>query len=171
MKTTFYFSDSTRGIKVLGVVMIFYILLVATHEGEFWPFSIYPMFSQAGNPWSRALVMDVTDVPDEALWDILRLHDSDPSIIPVGRYGVDQIDFANFISKTEEWTPSRREALLTMFGPDALQGRRWMAASVHGAMDEESSVTILIVPLLLMTEEGVILRPEVPSNQENSEGF
>lgn len=171
MKTTFYFRDAIQGMKVIGVVMIFYILLVATHEGEFWPFSIYPMFSQAGNPWTRAMVMDVTDVPDEALWEILRLDESDPSVIPVGRYGVDQIDFANFISKTQEWTPSRREALLTMFGPDALQGRRWMAASVHGAMEEESTVTILIVPLLLMTEEGVTLRPEVNQHQNNSEGF
>ena len=25
-------------------------LLVSTHLGEFWPFSIYPMFSRGGHP-------------------------------------------------------------------------------------------------------------------------
>lgn len=160
MKSTFYFRDALRAMKIIGIVMIFYLLLVASHEGEFWPFSIYPMFSQAGNPWTRALVMDVSDLPDEQIWQIRVLEELSIDVIPVGRYGVDQIDFANFISKTEQWTPSRREALLTMFGVEAVRGRRWMAASVHGEMDEHGMVVISIYPLLLITEEGVQLRPE-----------
>jgi hypothetical protein len=51
--------------KVIGIILLIYAVLVASHEGEFWPFSIYPMFSQAGNPWTRAMVIDVTDLPDE----------------------------------------------------------------------------------------------------------
>ena len=43
--------------------------LLPSHEGEFWPFSIYPMFSQAGNPWTRAMVLDVTTTPDAELWE------------------------------------------------------------------------------------------------------
>lgn len=31
--------------------MVVFAVLVGTHEGEFWTFSIDPMFSQAGNPW------------------------------------------------------------------------------------------------------------------------
>ena len=39
------------------------------HElGEFWPFSIYPMFSQGGRPWVRSLVREVTDASDPQLW-------------------------------------------------------------------------------------------------------
>lgn len=34
--------------------LVVYGLLVAIHLGEFWPFSIYPMFSQTGNPWTGA---------------------------------------------------------------------------------------------------------------------
>ena len=33
--------------------------LLATNLGEFWPFSIYPMFSKAGGEWTRAVVLEI----------------------------------------------------------------------------------------------------------------
>ena len=62
-------SLSRKGMKIIGITLLIYALLVAPHEGEFWPLSIYPMFSQAGNPWSRAMVLDVTDQPDSEVWE------------------------------------------------------------------------------------------------------
>lgn len=47
--------------RIIGIVLLINILLVSTHRGEFWPFSIFPMFSQAGNPWSRGVVENVRD--------------------------------------------------------------------------------------------------------------
>ncbi|TVQ64673.1 MAG: hypothetical protein EA360_11750 [Balneolaceae bacterium] len=171
MQSTFYFRDAVRGMRIIALVLLFFILLVATHEGEFWPFSIYPMFSQAGNPWTRAMVLDVTDTPDELIWEIRTLYENDLRVVPVRRYGVDQIDFSNFISKTEEWTPGRRQALRTMFGEESLNGRRWIAASVHGEMDEAGAVTISIYPLLLITDDQVTLRPSLPDAEQAGEGF
>ena len=48
-----------KALRITLGTLIVYALLVATHLGEFWPFSIYPMFSQAGNPWSRAVVREM----------------------------------------------------------------------------------------------------------------
>ena len=49
-----------KSVRITLISFIIYGALVATHEGEYWPFSIYPMFSKAGNPWTRAIVRDVT---------------------------------------------------------------------------------------------------------------
>lgn len=152
---------TTRGMKVLGITLIIYAALVATHEGEFWPFSIYPMFSQAGNPWTRAMVIDVTHTDEDLIWQVQHpdhLH-GDP--VPVRRYGVDQIDYSNFISKTENWTGERMEALITMFGPHNIEGRKWMAAKVHGRMVGADSVAVEVVPWLLMSETGVYRNPNL----------
>ncbi len=157
-------SLTKRGMKVLGIVLIIYAALVATHEGEFWPFSIYPMFSQAGNPWTRAMVIDVTDTDDELIWQVQEPGNLHGRPVPVRQYGVDQIDYSNFMSKTENWTSDRMDAVLAMFGSHNLANRRWIAAKVHGQMIGRDSVAVEVLPWLLLTEDGVYRNPELPES-------
>lgn len=149
---------------MIGIILLIYATLVATHEGEFWPFSIYPMFSQAGNPWTRAMVIDVTDVPDQEIWETQNLTGLQGKAISVKKYGVDQIDFSNFVSKTNNWTPGRKQALKLMFGEENLRGQRWMASRVRGELAGQDSVVVEIVPFLLITEDSVYTNP----NQDES---
>ena len=151
--------EINRGMKVIGIILIFYGLLVASHKGEFWPFSIYPMFSKAGNPWTRAMVLDMSDVPESDLWQPRTLSDLEAEPIPVGNFGVDQIDFSNFISKTENWTPRRKEALRSMFGPENIGSGRWMTSKVHGKLVGSDSVVVMIQPFLLVTADSVFTNP------------
>lgn len=153
--------ESKRGMKIIGVILIMYAALVASHEGEFWPFSIYPMFSQAGNPWTRAMVLDVTNLPDDELWNRTPLEQKPGNAVPVGQFGVDQIDFSNFVSKTDEWTTARLDAMHIMFGAQNIAHHRWMVSKVHGRMVGTDSVTVEIQPLILLTEEGSILNPHI----------
>ena len=148
-----------RSMKTIGIVLIVYALLVATHEGEFWPFSIYPMFSQAGNPWTRAMVIDVTDADPDEFWRPQTLDNKSGPPVPLRVYGVDQIDYSNFISQTKNWTPQRRDALRHMFGADQIGENRWLAAKVHGEMIGEDSVSVRIEPFLLMTADSVFMNP------------
>jgi len=152
-------EQTKRGIKVIGIILLIYAVLVATHEGEFWPFSIYPMFSQAGNPWTRAMVIDVTDVPDEIMWQLQNPDQKTGPPVSMREIGVDQIDYSNFISKTEDWTGSRRDAVRLMFGPDNIGNSRWMAAKVHGKMIGSDSVAVTIQPFLLVTADSVYMNP------------
>ncbi|MCC5906288.1 MAG: hypothetical protein JJU13_08785 [Balneolaceae bacterium] len=151
--------ESRRRMKIIGITLLIYAMLVASHEGEFWPFSIYPMFSQAGNPWTRAMVMDVTDLPDEEIWLNQPLESKAGTPVALREIGVDQIDYSNFISKTENWTDSRRDAVRTMFGPENIGEARWMAAKVHGRMIGEDSVAVQIQPFLLVTADSVYMNP------------
>ena len=150
---------SKKGMKVIGVIFVIFALLVAPHEGEFWPFSIYPMFSQAGNPWTRAMVIDVTDHDTDEIWEAHSLENLRGNPIPVGKYGVDQIDYSNFMSKTRNWTEPRRMALIQMFGSENIGSQRWMASKVHGKMVGEDSVAVIVQPFLLFTADSVYMNP------------
>lgn len=150
-----------RFMKIIAISFLFYGLLVASHEGEFWPFSIYPMFSQAGNPWTRAMVLDVSNTPDDQIWQTFTLQDLPYEPIPLRQFGVDQIDYSNFISKTGNWTPERKGALINMFGREQIGSKRWMAAKAEGRLIGRDSVVVRITPFLLMSEEGVFENPNL----------
>lgn len=158
-------SFSKRGIKIIGVTVLIYAVLVAPHEGEFWPFSIYPMFSQAGNPWTRAMVVDVTHKPEADIWERYPLYELESNVVPVLDYGVDQIDFSNFVSKTEHWSERRRNALINMFGRQAIGSKRWMISKVRGEMVGSDSVSVEIIPFILITSESTYLNPNIPESE------
>lgn len=148
-------SFQKKSTRYLLSVLVVFVLLVAPHEGEFWPFSIYPMFSQAGNPWTRALVRDVTETPDSLKWKTTDLENLHGMPVALQDYGVDQIDFANFISKTQHWTPKRKQALQVMFGKENIKDRELMVMKVHGRLIGDDSVMVQADPLLLVTAETV----------------
>lgn len=154
-------TQAKQGMKAIGVIFLAYAILVAPHEGEFWPFSIYPMFSQAGNPWTRAMVLDVTHLDEDEIWETRSLENMRGNPVPVGNYGVDQIDYSNFMSKTENWTEPRRMALIRMFGAENIGSRQWMASKVHGKMVDEDSVAVEIQPFLMFTADSVYMNPNL----------
>jgi hypothetical protein len=158
-------SFSKRSMKIIGATLLVYVLLVAPHEGEFWPLSIYPMFSQAGNPWTRAMVLDVTSKPDADLWEPQLLQNRSSDVVAVGEYGVDQIDFSNFVVKTRDWTHSRRQALKEMFGPSSISGDRWMVSKVRGELIGRDSVSIEITPFILLTADSTFINPNLPDTE------
>ncbi len=145
--------------KIIGVIFLVFVFTVATHDGEFWPFSIFPMFSKAGNPWTRAMVLDVTNLENEELWKIHSLNERSAAAISLRKQGVDQIDFSNFVSKTNHWSETRTNALLTMFDNEVPQERQWMIAKVRGELDQEDLITVQIHPLFLLSNDRIIRNP------------
>ncbi len=153
-------TDPTRrAFRILGVTFLAYGLLVATNDGEFWPFSIFPMFSQAGNPWARAVVRDVP--PGEAArWDTTLAAGLPGTGYPLLDYGVDPIDLANFVRKTDRWTEARAAALRQMLAP--VPGSRLAVFRADGRIDEADSVRVSFVPVAFVTEGAVLLNPGLP---------
>lgn len=139
-------------------VLFVYALTVAVNLGEFWPFSIYPMFSQAGNPWSRSMVREVT-ADDSLSWDVTPLADVPGLPYGVRSGGVDPIDLANFVSKTEVWDQDRVAALSLMLLADPpREPLRLMVYRVRARLTEEDSVAITATPYVLV---GTDLVPDV----------
>lgn len=149
---------------ILIVTLIINALLVATHEGEFWPFSIFPMFSQAGNPWSRAVVQQVDSVSDTTIWNTKPLSEIENRVISLDSIGVDAIDFANFVSKTKNWNQKRVQALRDLVDINEHPEAKWMATQVKGSMVDDDSVVVEAIPLILVTKDTTYYNPNITFN-------
>lgn len=146
------------------LTLLVYAALVATHLGEFWPFSIYPMFSQAGQPWSRTAVVDVSEYGDSewSEWRSVPVDSLPGTPVALDELGVDPIDLANFISKTRSWDDERVEALNRMFRVENLGERRLLVMRVRGSMDERDSVIVRFEPTVALGGGRTALNPSVP---------
>lgn len=150
-----------RSARIVVITMIAYVSLVASHLGEFWPFSIYPMFSSAGRPWSRAVVrslpagMTAADLD----WTPSALEDLPGHAFAAEFEGIEAIDLANYVSKTERWTDDRVAGLHRMFAED-LEGRSLLVMRVDSVL-EGDAIGVRFVPYVLITAEGAMLNPEL----------
>ena len=152
--------------RIVGVVLLVNILLVSTHLGEFFPFSIFPMFSQAGKPWSRGVVENVQDTTRANLWATKPIGEIEDRVLPLQKYGIHSIDYANYISKTKDWTPKKINGLRSTFQIDQHPGQMWMATRVVGSINEQDSVVIKAIPMFLFTADTTYKNPRLFSNEQ-----
>lgn len=178
-----------REVNVLAGTFVLTAILLATHLGEFWPFSIYPMFSKAGEPWTRALIVErgIDELPDgwaacldmigdadEAScgWPDEPFHPEHAVALSAAAMGVDPIDFANFVSKTRLWTRESAEAILTMTGGGPADDRVWFVYKVKGRIDPagrgrgRDAFLLHMEPTVVFTKDGMLIRP--PANAHAS---
>lgn len=149
-----------RALRIVGGVLVVYALLVATHLGEFWPFSIYPMFSQAGNPWTRAVVRELpsqTD-PDTLSWEAVSLQELPGAPYPVDPKGINQNDVANYVSKTDRWTDGRVQGLRSLFTKGRTLSSPLLVLRVRGKL-EADTVAVTATPVLLFEPDTTRLHP------------
>lgn len=106
-----------RALRVLAVVVACHGVLVATHGGEFWPFSSYPMFARAGRPWQRALVR-VVDAPllRSAPLAAYTLEALPGAPLPLSKHGIPQNDLSTLLQRAEAWGDGELEVLSELFG-------------------------------------------------------
>lgn len=151
---------------ILLTALLINTILVATHQGEFWPFSIFPMFSQAGNAWSRGVVQTIDNKIEPSIWDKRNLAEIEDQVLSLDSIGVDAIDYANFISKTKEWNPKRIKALRDLLDIDEYPESKWMITIVNGYLAEKDSVVVEATPLFLFTEDTTYRNPHIFSNYQ-----
>ena len=131
-------------------------LLLASHAGEFWPFSILPMFSRAGVPWTRTMVRDIS-----AEGDVARVADAARGTpFPLESIGVAQNDLAKLVLGFGDTLDDDEAALLANMFAEARSARRLLLVRVTGSLSHDQ-VTLRQVPFAILDRAGV--RPaEVP---------
>ncbi len=149
-----------RSMRILGVLFLVMGVLVASHKGEFWPFSIYPMFSRAGKPWSRAIVRDYTLVPDGRLWETAPLDEISGEPFALRDHGIEGPDIANFVVKNRNWSREGQEGFRKIFLDYLGDGRRFMLFRVNGRAQGDD-VIVEAVPVMLMYADSTRLNPSL----------
>lgn len=157
-----------RSAVTLGSTFFVYVVLVATNLGEFWPFSIYPMFSQGGIPWSRAVVREIPRDDPALGWESRTVSQLPGEPYPLLEHGVDPIDLANFVSKTRIWDERRVHGLRKMFGEGEIARRDLLVMRVDGRIVDDDSVSVSFVPYALMTADSTALNSSLPRTSDSA---
>ncbi len=150
-----------KAFRLFITIFLIYGFLVATHEGEFWPYSIYPMFSQAGKTWTRSMVRDVTEIPQADITgerNVTSLEKLPGKPFAMNEVGINQNDISNFIEKTEDWNDTKKRGMRKLFETE-LEKRDLMIYKVQGrlSLENRDSVVISYTPFLKMTQDSIFI--------------
>ncbi len=130
------------------------------HElGEFWPFSIYPMFSRGGHPWVRSHTRIIADADEPGLWQTASYATLPGQPYVLDNSGINQNDIANFIAKSDSWGPDRVAGIRSVFVED-LKQRNLMLYRVEGSI-EGDSVMVAFIPFLLLAPDTTYFNPSL----------
>jgi hypothetical protein len=156
--------------KWLWRIFLLNLVLVGFHLGEFWPFSIFPMFSKAGQPWSRAMIVEAPlnqDTLGESpeVWEPLDINILNLQAVSLGERGIDKIDFSNYVGKTARWTPEIVAGVGKMIPDRPDSDRAWLVLKVRGQMTD-GKVTVKGEPMVALTADTVVASPTLTQNEE-----
>jgi hypothetical protein len=143
-----------RALKWIGIMLLTGGVLVATHAGEFWPFSIYPMFSRAGRPWERSLVRRVDRAADSEIWAPRELETVIGQPLALAPLDIPQNDMTKLVKLTKHWDEARIGVLRGMFEEPLSRGERLLLYRIRGDLDAEGHGRTLATPFLLMEPDG-----------------
>ena len=151
-----------QSIKLLVAILISVAFLLSTHLGEFWPFSIYPMFSQAGKEWERSLVRDVSDTPEQKIWETEHsVGNLQGTSFAMNEVNINQNDVANFSQKAGAWSERKIKGMRHLFRTE-LNQRDLLLMKVTGSLTKEKDTVIIdYTPFMLMKSDTTIFNPEM----------
>jgi hypothetical protein len=78
----------------------------------------------------------------------------------MAEYGIDPIDLANFVSKTETWDAKRLDGMRTMFY-DRVDLQNLLVVRVNGRLAGRDTVALEYVPYVLMRTDTTALNPRL----------
>lgn len=148
----------------IGVVVANF-LLIATHGGDFYPFSRFPMFSRAGRPWTVALVRSVT--PEEAQQPLGAVEESalPGQPFPIHRHHINQDDLSAVIRPMKAPLTPEQTAFLAQYFQSVRGNAQLVLYRAEGKRAKQGGgVEVRFQPLAVMGPEGVrgLPAPVVP---------
>lgn len=157
--------------RILLGIFALQACLLATHLGEFWPFSIYPMFSKAGQTWTRALAKDVTAISPELYWhQPSNLQQLSGKPFALDEINIHQNDISNLLFKVKIWDDKAKETIKHLFSPALEKGKKIMVYKVNGSLSPNESadkqVQFSYTPFILLTKDAAILSPQISKESD-----
>jgi hypothetical protein len=149
-----------RALHAVSCTLAVYALAVLAHSGEFWPFSIYPMFARAGQPWTHALVIEV-DRDGQRDWGPWRLNALPGAVYPALSAGVKAKDLSQVVRLTADWTEERIVQLRNLFGVPLSAGSTLMILRVDGRLSRAAEVEVEATGVILIAPDGNELNPQL----------
>ncbi len=150
-----------RAVRIVTASLVAYLLLAGLHKGEFWPFSFYPDYAQAGSPWTRALVRELPTESAvletlQAAWP--RQQETIYSdVLPGKPLALSDHDLSSrlltqYVAEPA-WTPERLAALAVLFEREGLEDRQLILFRARGEPDG-ATTGLTITPVAFISSGG-----------------
>lgn len=153
-------SARRRAMQAVGFTLAAWTLAVLPHRGEFWPFSIYPMFARAGRPWTNALVVEV-DPHARRDWGPWTLQDLPGTVYPTQPVGVSGLDVSQLVKLTGSWSDEKIALTRKLFHEALSDGRTLMIVRSDGHLTRDLAVEVEHSGVLMIGPEGSELNPRL----------
>lgn len=151
--------------RLVLAVLVVYGVLVATHDGEFWPFSVYQMFSSAGRPWTRVIVREVPSVPPAPRrWTSEDLEALPGRPFAMSQHGVLQNDVTAYVARTTAWTKTRGDGLRALLGYEQAAGHVLAVYRMDGRLAEDGAVVVTGKPVLYLAPDTLLVNANLHSD-------
>jgi hypothetical protein len=149
-----------KAIYLLAGILAVYAALAATHKGEFWPFSIYPMFSGGGQPWNDALIRKINEDTRQIKWNITTKKELPGSPFSLNKRGISQQVLYSF-NAASHWNEDDTRRLRSGFQNKFNDGEAYLIVEAHGQIIEkgEDSVAVSYIPMVLMRKDTILFNP------------
>lgn len=160
---------------ILMATAVAYVGLVASHRGEFWPFSVFPMFSRAGKPWVRVVLRELEPdaVVGDTTWDTVPREALPGRALGLDEGALDLGLLSRSARKAETWVakPEAGQDFVRELGA-VPEGRRVLVVRAHGRLEEGGEVVTAYEPIAVVEDSSLRLSPhlEAPRDTPRSEG-
>jgi hypothetical protein len=136
------------------VILGAYALLVGLHRGEFFPFSIFPMFSGAGRPWVRATVRDLEGETATLSCAPVPAEELPGQPFAISTLGLDQKDLSNFLLPRAKGPVASDVVLLERMFDAPRRTRELVIYRARGAREPDGSIQVRYQPLAALGPSG-----------------
>lgn len=145
---------------VIGMLVV-YAVLVLANQGEFWPFSVFPMYSKGRESWARPLIIELPQTAGPEIWRARQLDELPGDVFSLFTKDVDEDRLRMVWNATETWTAADIVRLRPLIGENNIRGRRLLVMDVRGEPAPDDGVSVICFPLAVLTEEGTLLNPSL----------
>jgi hypothetical protein len=118
--------------------------------------SVFPMFSQAGKPWTRIVVRELTET-DSLSWNPIEGWTTLPGqAFALKPTGITPLDLTPLVLRAQD---SMHLATLRLWERTYFENRRLLVLQAQGKLSE-GDVQVTFTPLLLLHGDTVIWNPQ-----------
>jgi hypothetical protein len=120
------------------------------------------MFSQAGNPWKRAIVQDVSQAEIDSLWKATDKSSLPGRTVALNELNVNTNDIANYLSKTEVWSPKKQSGVRKLL-QKKLNQSNLLVYQARGSLSENDEPKVEFIPYLYLSADTTLLNKNLRS--------
>ncbi len=149
-----------RFVRLLLGLLAAYLLLIALHGEDFWPFSRFPMFAAAGRAWTRAILRELT--PADLEQPLLEVTEEQLPGRPLALHslGKNQDDLIQLVRRIDSSTNPADLQFLADYLGDARKSRHMVLYLVRGRFRAKRAVSVRFRPIAVLGPEGVRAIPK-----------